>query len=337
MKHTVESVYPGEAWEKATPESQGMDSRVIETCLNEFNKLCGSDGTSQVTIVRNGYLIWEGAHCNALHNVWSCTKSISSIVLGLLVDDGRVSVDTKLCEMLPELKNLYPDLTFRHVFSLVDGYQGLSEMYPFAPREPRFRPKEFFHYDCDGLNQASRALTCLAGESMASLFSRRLAEPLQMSRWFWGGYGILDGFEINGFSGTHYKGFHTTALDISRIGLLLLNEGRWKGKTLLSPEYIKEASSIQAGLTSPIYDPNDWYKELYGSYGLGFWVNGIQANGTRLFPALSSEIMLIQGNVNNFCFIIPEWNMVLTRLGTDLIIPADSYNRIFEVFKELIG
>ena len=54
-----------------------------------------------------------------------------------------------------------------------------------------------------------------------------------------------------------------------------------------------------------------------GVYGFNWWLNGIKANGRRKWPGAPVGTYAASGYNNNDMFIIPEWNMVIVRLGLD--------------------
>ena len=71
-----------------------------------------------------------------------------------------------------------------------------------------------------------------------------------------------------------------------------------------------------------------------GVYSYDWWVNGIGPDGTRKMPDAPASMYWAVGWNNNMCFIIPEWNMVVVRMGTDGI-PIDSDKTWNEFFKRL--
>jgi len=86
-------VFPGDKWQRATPESQGIDPAKLYEALAYLHANSNGVGTDEMVIVRNGYLLWEGPDANNVHEIYSCTKTFTSTVLGLLVTDGLLSVD----------------------------------------------------------------------------------------------------------------------------------------------------------------------------------------------------------------------------------------------------
>ncbi len=333
----AETVFPGKTWEQATPESQGVDSEKLEAAMEHLKSLVGNDGTSQTLIIRHGRIIWKGAHTDSVHNIFSCTKSITSITVGLLVEDGVIELDTPLSTFVPALKETYPELTPRHCLTLTSGYQAEDNSYPFVPGEPLFKDGEKMRYGGEALNMMSYALSQAGGKPLSETFQARIAKPIGLGRyWAWGDFGLVDGVKVNNSSGSEFKGVHISALKLARIGLLLLNEGSWNGKQLLSKEWIQQASTPQSPADIPLQDENGWYKVIQGAYGLGFWVNGIRADGKRLWPDAPDQTFALQGNHNNICFIIPEWDMVFIRLGTDKIIPNEGYTEVFALLAKAL-
>jgi len=80
--------FPGKDWLQVSPESQGVNSKKLNSAIQYLANNSGKDGVKELVIVRNGYLIWKGTDIDKVHGVWSLTKSFTSTVLGLLTDDG---------------------------------------------------------------------------------------------------------------------------------------------------------------------------------------------------------------------------------------------------------
>jgi hypothetical protein len=53
----------------------------------------------------------------------------------------------------------------------------------------------------------------------------------------------------------------------------------------------------------------------HGVYGFNWWTNGVQTDGERLWPAAPTSAFAALGHNNNK--VIPDWNMVIVRLGLD--------------------
>ena len=58
---------------------------------------------------------------------------------------------------------------------------------------------------------------------------------------------------------------------------------------------------------------------LRSRYGFYWWTNDKRPDGKRWWPAAPPKAFTSHGHSCNFCFVIPEWNLVVVRLGTEPI------------------
>jgi CubicO group peptidase (beta-lactamase class C family) len=336
----VDSVVPGRDWTEAAPESQGVDSVKLRAAVNLLEQTVGKDGARELVIVRNGRLIWKGPDIDKVHGVWSFTKSFTSTALGLLIDDGKCSLDTRAREFVPELAEHYPEVTLRHFATMTSGYRAQSDepqgsyhhgpsQTPFLPNpEPLFTPpgSQYAYWD-SAMNEFGLVLTRIAGESLEQLFKRRIADPIGMNpaRWHWGVLATNRGVAVNGGSGNSSKHIFISAREAARFGLLFLNQGRWNGRQLISAEWVKEARRVQVPASVPWAHP---VSEIDGRgvYGFNWWRNGVKPDGQRKYPGAPPGTFWGSGHHNNKCFVIPEWNMVIVRLGLDGRAPDKVWN-----------
>ena len=99
-------VFPGEEWEIRSPESQGIDSAKMADALDYLESKCKHTGVKEVVIIRNGYMIYGGDQIDSVHNIWSCSKTFTSTVLGLLVDDGIIVLENTAAVYEPDRKSV---------------------------------------------------------------------------------------------------------------------------------------------------------------------------------------------------------------------------------------
>ncbi len=323
------TVFPDAQWAEATPESQGVDGAKLNEAVELLAGTVGSDATRELVIIRHGRMICKGQDIDRRHGVWSMTKSFTSTVLGLLVADGRSSLDTRVADVLPELKTHYPEVTLRHFTTMTSGYRAVGDettggykhgpsRTPFVPNpEPLFTPpgSQYAYWD-SAMNTFSLALTKIAGESIEQLFKRRVADPIGMTNWEWGDYATVDGVTVNGGSGNGNKHVFISAREMARFGLLFLKQGRWKGEPLIDESWVAAATRVHVPATMPWAHPESRI-DGRGVYGFNWWRNGLKPDGTRKLPAAPPGTYWASGHNNNKCFVIPEWNMVIVRVGLD--------------------
>ncbi len=324
-------VFPGKDWEEARPESQRVDSVKLARAVDYLKANAGSDGVRELVIVRNGRLIWKGDNIDKVHGVWSCTKSFTSTCLGLLADDGKCSLDTKGAKLVPELAEYYPDITLRHFTTMTSGYRAVGDATatgsshgqsrtPFKPDpEPLFTPSgSQYAYWESAMNMFGLALTRSAREPLEALFKRRIADPIGMNpkSWGWGDWEKDGGVVLNGGAGNNAQ-MLISPREMARLGHLFLNEGNWNGRRLISADWVRQAASVQAPADLPWAHSNRGIGDGRGYYGFNWWVNGQKAYGKRLWPGAPASTFAASGYNNNKLFVIPEWRMVVVRLGLD--------------------
>jgi CubicO group peptidase (beta-lactamase class C family) len=286
-------------------------------------------------------VIWEGPDVDEVHNVWSCTKSFTSTVLGLLVDEGVVTLDTPVAQVLPSMKDRYPDVTYRHFATMTSGYQAVndwppSDTYVNGPSEfwwnpapdPLFVPGTHFAYWDSAMNQLGYALEVAGGRKMEEVFARGVATRIGMNPdgWKWDEFRMEDRSPVNGGSGNKRKGIHICAREMARLGHLYLNQGRWRGRQIISREWVEQATTVQVPKEMPLGGPIDhgipgagFPVVGSGMYGFNWWINGVGPDGKRLMEGAPERTFAASGFNNNDLFVIPEWEMVICRLGQDQV------------------
>jgi CubicO group peptidase (beta-lactamase class C family) len=169
------------------------------------------------------------------------------------------------------------------------------------------------------MNQLAHALTRIAGEPLAALFKRRIADPIGMdaTRWYWPALDTQDGLVINGGAGNHQADVHISAREFARLGLLYLNRGRWNDRQLLSAAWVDAATRPQVPASLPRGDPTASPANGAGVYGFNWWANGMRRDGQPLWPGVPLSAFGASGWNNNRLFVIPDWGIVVVRLGQD--------------------
>ncbi|MCK4628942.1 MAG: serine hydrolase, partial [Sedimentisphaerales bacterium] len=233
----------------------------------------------------------------------------------------------------------YPEVTLRHFATMTSGYDAVNPKNkgygddpddgshsPLVPTDPAFAPGAKFSYFDDAMSMFGYVLTKIAGTDLESYFRKHIARPIGMkdSSWEWrDNYDNTDrtlsnpeGVDVRSAPG----GMNITAREMARLGHLFLNRGNWNGKQIVSSKWVDEATRVQVPPTMKYRDDSRRQRRLgsrgVGTYGYGWWVNGIGRTGTRLWPDAPVGTYYAPGYNNNMCIVIPEWNMVIVRMGT---------------------
>ncbi len=336
-------VFPGESWKTQSPESQGIDSGKLDDALAVLRSFCGKDGTDQTLIVRNGYIIWQGPNTQKANNVYSTSKSFTSTVLGLLIQEDQCQLNDFAYHWEPALNiEPYRHITLRHFTTMTSGYNAKGDTRwdevskdwswaPYDPGEPIFLPGERYCYWDEAQMMFGRVLTRIAGMEIKQVFDQNIGSTIGMGHFEWGTEGTIGSMDIN----NGCTGVKVNAHQLARFGWLFLNNGNWDGKQLISSEWVKEATSVQVPESIPVADTDRKSTNGSGSYGYNWWINA----GASAMPESPNSLYYASGFNNNMCFVIPEWQMVIVRMGLDGN-PREpkhiTYNRFFKALKEAV-
>jgi CubicO group peptidase (beta-lactamase class C family) len=329
----------------ASPIELGFSPVALQAAISNFAVLAGHDGADSLAILCDGQLIHAGCAAHVPQGVWSITKTITSATMGLLWDDGLFDLDQPMCEVLPELRPVFSNATFRHFASMTSGYLAAGDEWPIngyrhGPSRTPFRPatqaQSFpgttYSYWDSAANMLALALSRLAGRSLLDLFRERIAVPLRMDlEWnLW----LVGEERVTGGSGNHFGMVQTSALDLLLLGELFRHGGSFNGQRLLSEAWCKEATSNQVpenlNLIGDLFDGR-------GCYGLVWWVNGSELVRAQKWPGLKTTIWSASGYNNNDLFVLKDEGIVLVRLGMDQDNSGAITDRIYsELMRDVI-
>ena len=315
--------WPTEGWRTTTPEQQGIDSalliEMLETIIRE-----GVDIDS-IAIIRNGYLVADvymyPAKKNLKHPIYSCTKSVTSTLIGIAIDKGSIeSTEQQMIDFFPERSIQNMDgrkrsitledlLTMRSGLDTQDnakhyGWKGLYAMQatddwtqyvldrPMAePPGTRFEYSNLVSFLLTSILQKQTKVDAL------NFAYEHLFGPLGIEdvMWYKSPKGIYTG----------YAELWLTPHSMAKLGFLYLNNGRWEDQQLLSEEWVERATKAHS-IVSPAL-----------RYGYQWWV--------------AEGIYFAMGYQGQFIFVIPDKNMVVvftsSILGQSLFTP---YNYVKE-------
>ncbi len=279
-----------QGFERCKPEDKGISSYVISAFLDEAVNKYGLD-LHGVTIIKDGAIICEaqiGAyHPEIYHACHSLSKTVTAMAIGMLIDEGLLSLDDKAAKLLEKrvspIHTLgYRTLTVRHLLTMTSG-ASFSEagvaveknwLRAYFESGVSFRPGERFHYN--SLN--SYVLSCIvkevSGEGLSSFLEKRLFSKMGIKNYHW--ELSPEGVEAGGW------GLYLTREDAAKLGRLYLDKGMWNGKRLISEEWIKLS-------TKP------WVKtpDEYGAFDYGFHLWCDKHGKTFLFNGMFCQDVLV--------------------------------------------
>lgn len=173
------------------------------------------------------------------------------MAIGIAAGEGKIRLDERIVDLFPEQAKNAPDspqlqmLTIRHLLMMSTG-QGSEPFHqenawddaisaflrePFADA-----PGETFRYNTGATYMLSAALK-QRGIDLEEYLREKLLTPMGITgtRWIRDPNGICTG----GF------GFSLHPEDIAKLGILLMQSGRWNGQQLVPEWYVREATTRQ--------------------------------------------------------------------------------------------
>lgn len=261
----------GQEWKYDTPENYGINSSNVNSLYNRYD-------FSQVystVIIKNDHIINEyykdGYDKNSIFTLQSCSKSITSALIGIAIDKGYIKdVNVHISEYFPQIENYnneyLKEITIWHLLTHTSGlnisddaiwyeWRASNNWLDFALSQPSIAaPGQVFDYSTAGTHLLAAILEKATGMSLYEFGKENLFDLIGMSsvQCSTDPQGICDGG--NGFSMTPY--------DMAKFGRLYLNGGNWEGKQIISKEYVEESIKIQ-------YDRSSGYAD----YGYQWWID----------------------------------------------------------------
>jgi len=334
-------IYPDENWAVAQPEDFHINSKKLEAAVDYLKSKSFQDGIKEVLIIKNGRIIYQGDSTYKAHNIYSCSKAFTSTVLGLLIDQDKLSLNDYASKYDTSLLNYYPEVSFKHFATMTSGYsaKGRSRWNdensdwshtPYTPESPHFEPGTHYEYWDEAQMTFGKVLTNILQEPMVDFLKRELTNKIGMGDWSWYPEQDINGIPINNGC-TNVK---VNAHQLARFGHLYLNRGHWNGQQLLSKSWCESATTNQVPTATPVFNGDRVNVKGSGSYGFNWWVNS--ADGLSRMPDAPLGTAYLSGLNHNVCCIIPEWDMVVIRMGDDKN-PPEGKHVVWNTFLKKIG
>lgn len=303
--------WPTSGWKTSTPEEQGMDSQKLARLFDNLK----DQNLHSMIIARNGNIVAEaynsGNDADTKQDVLSVTKSVTSSLLGIAIEQGKIGDITEpAANYLPELK-IQPD-TRKQVISLGnlltmtsgfawnnEGEQSSLDMIAsdnwirYIVEQPMSgNPGTQFAYSNGNAHLLSPVLQKATGKNEFDYAKDVLFNPLGITNVEWDNdpQGVPNGA----------WGLKMTARDMLKFGYLYLNNGKWDGKSIVPKDWI--AKSTQESVGESLKDGTQ------RGYGYLWWLR----NAGNAVPTSKGtyEMFSAVGSGGQRIIVIPKENLV---------------------------
>jgi CubicO group peptidase (beta-lactamase class C family) len=312
-KHPLRKVAKGDV-----PQPWSYDSAYNSKQIpNELQAIIDSNDTHAFLIIQDGKLIyeryWDNYDSSRLSGSFSAAKSIVSLLIGIALDEGKIkSLDEPVGNYVDHFKTKgLEKVTIKDLLTMSSGtnyyegdksyfslnaygYYGDDLEHMVQMMEKKEEPGKFWQYRSGDTQVLGFVVEKVFGDNISNLVSERFYKPMGAEYdAFW----LLDGKEKREKA---FCCFNGVARDYARFGQLVLDNGRWNGKQIVSEKYIKDATSPATYLKDR--EENNAPVDFYGYQ---YWI--LKHSGVTAIAQ--------NGLFGQYVYIIPEKNAVVVRLG----------------------
>ena len=324
-----------DGFECSTLSEVGIDSTYIYKLVEDILK--GKMATiHSLLIVKDNKLVLEeyfhNYDCSKLHLMESVTKSFTSALMGIAIDKKFISdVDEPVWQYLGKwdstqwvrkkydikIKNLltmtagldWKPFTLNEYNDDVNIYTSSDWIEYILNKDLKDKPGSKFFYNNRLMLLQGLLIEESSGLSVDSFATKYLFDELGIKKHYWKVYD-------NGITETG-GGLKLLPRDMMKFGLMYLNQGKWQGKQIISPEWIKSSTERQVSAGNEDYGYNWWIKS-YNCNNTAFKVYYALGHGEQI-------IMIIPGL--NAVFVMTAGNYYQTRqrldeIMTEYILPS---------------
>lgn len=287
----------------------GLNSKV-RLAVKRHEQLCKKSGADACLVAYRGKLVseryWNQHSADRRVYAMSSTKSVVSIILGIMIDQKLLRLNTRVAQFIPQWRRgKASKVTIRHLLTHTSGLMQRSaskgpnksigyvaNKTEFVSRlKPNSVPGRSFSYSNEGAQLLGLIMQKRLQRLQTSLpeyAQRFLFKPLKISSE------TLFRQDAVGTPIT-YADLQITPRDMLKIGLLMQQRGKWNGKQIVSSRWVSQSTSTQCRI--------DADSTLYPGCHCGYlWWTFDDLKG---FAAL--------GRFDTDLFVFPEAKLVVFR------------------------
>ena len=340
----------GGDWPVASQAEAGLNPERLCDLVDEIAKLDAN--IHSVLIVRGGKLVFEHYRAGVdqkwglslpdaaqdpdiKHDVRSVSKSVTSLLIGIALERKLIAdLDRPVFSYFPEYATARTQakdgILLRHLITMSSGLEwDESTSYDSAhnsevvmnlmPQPYRYvldqeladEPGTVWNYNGGGVALLGAIIQKTSGKRLEEFAREALFTPLGITDFEWS--------TMRNRDASAAAGLRLRSRDMAKLGLLMLSDGKWNGKTIVSAEWVQESMKPRFWIEFGHYGYLWWL----GSYRFANkWIDSTEANGLGgqriiVLPALDMVIVFTAGYYDS----INGWKATIPMVK-DYILPA---------------
>lgn len=297
-------------WTISKPEEVGISTYKLTSIIQNYHNNPDFWQIRSISVFKNDRLIAE-TYCKDERDriigrpIWSCTKQILSILVGVAIDKGLISsVDDPIEKYLEEEIKTFPDkrdITIKDLLTMRSGigftnYGLYSDDAAILQQKPddilgfclskdmKGTPGEDYSYKDSDPQILVAILDKVTKRHTREWANEVLFKPLGINNIEWINY--RDGKTIGAF------GIITTPRELAKVGQLVLNNGVFNNNRIVSEKWLNEM------LTNHVKTPDK-------NFGYLWWID------------VENKIYYMSGNGGQFVLLKPEKNLMVVITSED--------------------
>ncbi|MDR2646937.1 MAG: beta-lactamase family protein [Oscillospiraceae bacterium] len=258
----------------AYPEEVGIDSRVLRRIVDDLT--AQNLELHTLMVLRHGKVAFETYRAPYApqypHVMFSVSKSVTSCAVGFAVSEGRLTLETPVLEIIPELcadenQAFMRNMTVWHLITMTAGkvmsYTADKRknqwIQDFADARWNYAPGEGWNYCNENIYLLCVILHRVCGCSVVEYLTPRLFEPLHIPVPVW----ETDGSKIEAGG----WGLQLTTESLAKITLCYTQGGVFDGKQVIPADWVAASGSAQ------VMQPMQGDRFAGNGYGYCHWIN----------------------------------------------------------------
>ncbi len=246
----------------------------VQSLIQAFEK--DNPGVEAISLYQNGETVLMHRFVPYKERlIYSHTKSFVSTLAGIAIDEGKLSLDDRVLALFPEYESVITDervkdIQLRHFLTMSSGFgkaflmganrrkgEGMPDYTAYLLSKPlAYESGTKFCYSNGDTHMVSRMVERAVGEPLLKYAYRKLFLPLDMGVPAWAT--DPDGTPFGG------SGMYLDINEMMKLGILYLNGGKWNGVSVVSEDWVKQASSTHIS--------TGYGGKWSNSYGYQFWI-----------------------------------------------------------------
>jgi CubicO group peptidase (beta-lactamase class C family) len=299
------------------PEKVGFSQDSLNALDDLIDNFEQSDYRALIVIKDNKLAIeyyYNSFWRNHIHDIRSAGKSITSLLLGVAIQEGFIENDLNQDvysffskQKYPSINEDYRRVKLIHLLNMVSGLDADSDNSDTPGNAGKWMAKdEWVNYllsisltrepETQWVYADINAVLVGAiieeqtGMSLKDFAKQYVFDPLEIKEFYW----YTNASNQTGGAGNLY----ISSLDFAKLGYLVLNEGKWGNEQIANSNYIRQLINQNSNAIGE-------YNPLADGYGM-LWYKSKRKFGTEEVGYLWAS-----GNGGNHLVIVPEKNMVI--------------------------